>query len=75
MTGLGTCGFPGTAEQEFFPWPAAPPCPAGLVLVLLTTVVFRMARNKYSGVGTEKTFKITSYQFFLESESYYFYGR
>ena len=33
MTGLGTFGFPGTAEQEFFPWPAAPPCPAGLVLV------------------------------------------
>ena len=33
MTGLGTCGFTGTAEQEFFPWPAAPPCPAGLVLV------------------------------------------
>jgi len=33
----GSCGFTGTAEQEFFPWPAAPPCPAGLVLVFLAT--------------------------------------
>ena len=38
MTGLGTCGFPETAEQEFFPWPAAPPCPAGLVLVYLNLI-------------------------------------